>query len=281
MRKMVPEQMDLSRELPVVIGNVDYAEFAWRLAETDRLLRTSGIEDDFVTQALGRWEAEGRARAEKQGRKYREPGPKNLARMQGIFREALRCNIARLLTEKEYRPFSMRLADSALLQWFCGIDRYEAVRVPSKSTLERYDKLAPEEEVRLLVNRLNNLAMSGQVGLQRGLDLEAYFSDATCVKAAIHCPVDWVLLRDGVRTLIKAILVIRRHGLKQRMPEPETFLRQINGMCMAMSQSRRCADSKKRRKAVLRQMKRLNRIVLTHARQYRAKLAKAGKNAQI
>lgn len=290
MKRMIPEQLALSRELPVVLGNVDYAEFAWRLGESDRLLRESGLEDDFVAQALSRWQAAGRQRAEQAGQKYREPSAKTLARMQKSFRVALRCNLARLLTVKEFRTFSLRLADSTLLQWFCGVERFEAIRVPSKSVLERYDKLVPEEDVRALVNGLNQWALNGQVGLETGLDLEAYFSDATCVKAAIHFPVDWVLLRDGVRTLVKAILVIRRHGLKSRMPEPESFLRRINGLCMAMSQSRRCSDGKKRRKAVLRQMKRLNKIVLTHARQYREQLSagwqkrtdlKAGEVAQI
>jgi len=273
MKKMVPEQMDLSRELPVVVGNVDYREFTWRLTEVDRLLRETGIENDFVEKALSRWEMDGRARAENEGRKYREAGGKKLARMQKIFRLALRCTIARVLTEKEYRPFSMRLPDSTLLQWFCGIERFEVIRVPGKSSIERYDKMVPEEDIRALVNRLNVQATTGHVGLEAGLDLEAYFSDSTCVKAAIHFPTDWVLLRDGVRTLIKAILVIRKHGLKHRMPEPESFLRQINGQCMAMSQSRRCEDSRKKRKKVLRQMKRLSRTVMTHARQYREQLA--------
>jgi len=278
MKRMVPEQLDLSRELPIVIGSVDYQEFTWRLIEMDRLLRETGIENDFVEKALSRWEAEGRAEAEKEGRRYREPGGKKLARLQKMFRLALRCTIARLLTEKEYRPFSMRLPDSTLLQWFCGIERFEVIRVPGKSSLERYDKMVPEEDVRALVNRLNMLAVGGEVGLKAVLDLEAYFSDSSCVKAPIHFPVDWVLLRDGVRTLVKAILVIRRHGLKHRMPEPETFLRQINGQCIAMSQSRRCEDSRKKRKKILRQMKRLNLIVMTHARQYREKLSEEWKD---
>jgi hypothetical protein len=178
-----------------------------------------------------------------------------------------------LLTEKEYRRFSRRLADSPLLHKFCRIERLDTIRVPSKSTVERYDKIASELEVRALVNRLNDLAVKGQVGLETELDLDAYFSDATCVKAAIHFPVDWVLLRDGVRTLMKAILVIRRHGLKRRMPEPETFLRQINRLSIEMSQGRRQANSKKKRKQILRRMKRLNRIVMKHGRRYRQKLA--------
>ena len=35
-----------------------------------------------------------------------------------------------------------------------------------------------------------------------------------CLKADIHFPVDWVLLRDGVRTLMKATLLIRKAGLR-------------------------------------------------------------------
>ena len=155
MRRMIPEQLDLSRELPIVIGSVDYQEFTRRLIEVDRLLRETGIENDFIEKALSRREAEGRAGAEKEGRRYREPGGKKLARLQKMFRLALRCTIARLLTEKEYRPFSMRLPDSTLLQWFCGIERFEVIQVPGKSSLERYDKMVPEEDVRALVNRLN------------------------------------------------------------------------------------------------------------------------------
>ena len=273
MRSILPEQMELSRELPVVIGNVDYEEFLRRLVETDRLLRTSGLENDFVRRGLIRREEESRREAEKRGDRYRKPGFQDIVRGQKIYRQALRCNLARFWTEKEYRRFTRRLAESALLQWFCRIERLDCVKVPSKSTLERYDKLVPETEIRELVNGLNRVAENGQVGLEAGLDLEAYFSDATCVKAAIHFPVDWVLLRDGVRTLMKAVRVIRRHGLKHRMPEPGTFQRQINRLCIEMTQSRRREDSRKKRKKVLRQMKRLNGIVMEHAKRYRQKLA--------
>lgn len=277
MREILPEQLDLSRELVPVIGNVDYEEFRWRLVETDRLLRMSGLEDDFVRRRLARQDEDGQREAEERGERYRELGVKEGVRWQKIYRQALRCNVARLWTEKEYRRFTRRLAESALLQWFCRIERLDCVRVPSKSALERYDKIAPEEEVRALVNQLNRLAVSGQVGVEAGLDLEAYFSDATCVKAAIHFPVDWVLLRDGVRTLMKAIVVIRRHGLKHRMPGPETFLRQVNRYSIEMTHSRRSVDSKKKRKTALRKMKRLNWIVLKHARRYRQELAEGWK----
>jgi len=271
--KMVAEEMELRRELPVVIGNVDYQEFQGRLEEIDRLLRESGLEKEFVRHGLMRYEEEGRRAAQEQQQKYRSLGWGDQARVQKLLRQALRCNVARWLTEKEYRRFSRHLAESALLQWFCQMERIDAIRVPSKSTLERYDKLMPEPEVREVVNRLNQLAVGGRVGLDEGLELEAYFSDATCVKAAIHFPVDWVLLRDGVRTLMKAVMVIRRHGLKHRTPEPEGFMRKVNRLAMEMTQSRRRADSRKKRKQVLRKMKRLSRVVMGHARRYRQKLA--------
>jgi hypothetical protein len=271
--KMVAEQMELSRELPVVRGNVDYQEFVGRLVEVDGLLRETGVEEEFVEKQLTQWEGRLREKAGKKGKAYREPGSKSVVRMQKIFRMALRCNMARLLTEKEYRRFTRWLAHSAVLQSFCGIVRVEVIRVPGKSTLERYDKLAMEGEVRELVNRLNRKAVEGQVGMEKELDLEAYFSDGTCVKAAIHFPVDWVLLRDSVRTLMKAILVIRRHGLKHRMPEPEMFLRNMNRLSIEMTQTRRKEDSERKRKKVLRRMKRLNQIVMKHARRYREKLA--------
>jgi hypothetical protein len=269
----VAEEMEFRRALPVVLGNVDYQEFRGRLEELNGLLSESGLEQEFVERGLRRQEEEGRREAQEQKRAYRALGWRDRVRAQRMLRQALRCNVARWLTEKEYRRFSRRLADSELLQWFCEVDRIEAIRVPSKSALERYDKLMPEPEVRELVNRLNRLAVEGKVGLEERLGLEAYFSDATCVKAAIHFPVDWVLLRDGVRTLMKAIRVIRRHGLKHRMEEPEGFLRQINRLAMEMAQSRRRPDSRKRRKQILRKMKRLNRVVMKHARRYRQKLA--------
>ena len=106
-------------------------------------------------------------------------------------------------------------------------------------------------------------------GLNEALELDDVFADCTCVKANIHFPTDWVLLVDAVRTLVKAIVLIRRHGLRHRIPEPESFLREINTLAMAMSAQRRTADSRRGRKKILRAMKKLNRVVQRHAKRYR------------
>ena len=105
--------------------------------------------------------------------------------------------------------------------------------------------------------------------LTEALNLEAYFLDTTCVKLHIHFPVDWVLLRDAARTLMKATRLIRKRGLKVRMEEPEEFLKRMNQLCIKMTHARRKKDSKRARKAVLREMKKLSKIIAAHAGRHR------------
>jgi hypothetical protein len=104
--------------------------------------------------------------------------------------------------------------------------------------------------------------------LNNALELDVVLLDSTALKAPIHFPVDWVLLRDAARTLLKAIELIRKHGLRYRMQEPGEFLSQMNKLCMAMSAARRQSDSKKQRKKVLRMMKRLLKVIEGHAARY-------------
>ena len=257
----IAQEQELGRELPRVIGNVDYQEYRAQLECIDGLLVTSGIERRFVETRLEVWLETGE-----------RVGVRAQLRYQSLCSQALRCGIARQLTEREYRKFTRRLAESAVLQRFCRLERVEVVKVPTKSTLDRYDKLAPEAEIRGLVSEL--LRMAGDptgysnLGLDAEVGVEALLVDTTCLKANIHFPTDWVLLRDGVRTVMKAVKLIRREGLKHRMEEPETFLREINRLSMEMTQSRRAPGSEKRRKQVLRRMKRLVKVVRGHAQRY-------------
>ena len=185
------------------------------------------------------------------------------------------CNVVRELTGESARGLSIPMADSELLQWFCGIDRVDVVRVPSKSALDRYEKLMPETVVRKIVDQLNRLAATtGEEGqsmleLEKPLDIEALFLDTSCVKANIHFPVDWVLLRDATRTLMKAVTIIRRHGQKNRMSDPAEFIRGINRLSIEMTHTRRRPESNKARKQVLRRMKKLMKKIGLHARKHR------------
>ena len=260
---LFPTQPDLRIILPTVQGNVDYHEFRLQLTHIDEMLGSSGLEEAFIKESVKTWLAA-------------NPGATEAAAAQQIkfqdrSRRALRCNIARALLGEDHRGFSMRLADSQLLQWFCGIDRLVVVRVPSKSELQRFSAMVPEEKLRPLINQLiaDAALAPDKIGLDEALDLDAYFLDTTCVKTNIHYPVDWVLLRDGTLTLLQATILIRRKGLKNRMESPEDFMRRMNRLCIQMTHTRRKADGKKQRKAVLRLMKRIVKTVKDHARKHR------------
>jgi hypothetical protein len=272
--RWVDEQMQLRPKLPVVVGNVDYQQFEAQLIRIDELLGSSGLEDQFVEQQVEAWIESGKEHARRTGQSYRLPSAKQINRYRRFVRQALRCNIARNLTEKPYRAFSRRVAESPLLQWFCDVGQLEIVKVPSKSQLHRYETVAPEQKVRELVNDLNRLAAAAAhegghpLQLAEAADIEIFLADTTCLPANVHFPVDWVLLRDGVRTLVEALVLIRRHGLKHRMPEPEGYLRDINRLSMQMTHSRRKAGAVKSRKKILRKMKRVSKQVAAHAVRY-------------
>ena len=145
------------------------------------------------------------------------------------------------------------------------------LQVPSKSEVQRFAHWLPAPEMRAVIEGLLRGAMQtpDKLGRKEALDLEEYFLDSTCLKANVHFPTDWVLLRDGVRTLMKATLLIRQAGLRERMEAPEQFLRRMNQLSIAMSQQGRRAGSKQGRKRVLRQMKKLVSIVRAHAQRHR------------
>ena len=278
--QMLAYQPELRPALPVVVGNVDYSEFRQTLERMDRILIESGVEGQFVRLRLAEGEAEAEEYAGQMGKQPRELSAKEREKIRRHAVRALRSNVVRELIGETARGLSTRLADSPLLQWFCRMERIDVVRVPSKSTLDRYQKLVPEAVVRQVVDELNGVAASGghegqgELGLEKPLATEALFLDTSCVKANIHFPVDWVLLRDAVRTLIKAVMVIRKHGLKNRMSEPSEFIRGMNRLSIEMTHTRRRAEGKKARKRVLRTMKKLMKKVDRHARKHRDLLEK-------
>jgi hypothetical protein len=257
---IIPFELPLPQALPTIEGNVDYRELRHQLLRIDSLLLTSGLETRLLERDLTRWLG-----------KLKRTGPKAQQNRQRHCRRALRCNIARLLIGEDYRGFAARLADSPLLQYFCGVSELPCITVPSKSTLQRYDKWWPQAEVRQGIHELlaQGATAAQKLALPEAVDLESAFLDTTCLNANIHYPVDWVLLRDATRTLMKAVQLIRGQGLKHRMEEPQTFLTRINGLCIQMTHASRNTDTQRHRKKTLRQMDRLVGTVRNHARRYR------------
>lgn len=265
---LISFQPELRPALPTIEGSVDYQQLRTQLERIDEILTEGGVEQHFVKLSFEHW-----------GKQGKEPLAKVSIKQKQIFEihsiQALRCDIARTLSGEDFRGMNCRIADSALLQWFCLVGQVDKVKVPSKSTLHRYAQWLPEESIREIIHHLLGRACEpGQAGeqalkLEEPLDLDGYFLDTTCVKANIHFPVDWVLLRDGTRTLLKAIIVIRKHGLRHRIEAPETFLKRMNRLCIEMTHTGRKVHSKKERKRILRQMKKLVKVVGGHARGYR------------
>ncbi|HWW02571.1 MAG TPA: hypothetical protein VNZ64_22930 [Candidatus Acidoferrum sp.] len=117
------------------------------------------------------------------------------------------------MIQEDYRGFAARLADSPLLPYFCGVRELPAITAPSKSARQRYDAWWPQADIRTIVEELLGLGTTPaqKLALAEAVDLESAFLDTTCLSANIHYPVDWVLLRDAMRTPMKAIQLIPKH----------------------------------------------------------------------
>ena len=286
---LIPLQPTLCQELPIVTGNVDYEIFRDTLLRIDELIECSGIDIKVMTYLIEEAEKEGLKNWKGLIEKYPGLSLKRQKKIQQKARLIQRCLLIKELTGLGFRTLSARLADSPLLQMFCKLTVINVVKVPSKSTLERYEKLFPENIIRECVMDLIQAAStpSGSEELKQKLRLEKeismadYYLDTTCVKANIHYPVDWVLLRDGTRTLLKGIILIRRQGIKHRMDSPKQFITKMNKLCIKMSQARNTKDSKKKRKKIFREMKKLMKKIVKHGVRYRDLLAENWMNTDL
>jgi hypothetical protein len=274
----VPFQLEFRPELPNVYGTLDYREFRDTLIKIDEVLTKSGLEHKLVTEALSQYVTNNEINANK------FYNSKESTFHYKKLRHALRCNIARHLTGESYRQFSIRLADSELFQWFTSISAFGCRKAISKSTLERYEKCFDEailaEKIREWLAGLTDTDNAAEAGIHYPIDCKNLFSDSTCIKANIHFPVDWVLLRDAARSSLLAIKTIRAQGLVNRMVEPQLFLKQMNKLCIAMTHARRKSDSKKQRKIVFRKMKKLSSCIAKHGKSYRELLSNEWEKTQ-
>ena len=134
------------------------------------------------------------------------------------------------------------------------------------------------EKIHQWLSQLSDKEKALDAGLSQAIDCKTVFMDTTCVKSHIHFPVDWVLLRDAARSLLSAIITIRKQGLKHRMTEPSTLLKTMNKHCIEMTHTRRKKEGKKQRKIKLRAMKKLSQRIAKHADRYRERLRREWPN---
>ena len=258
-----------------MFGPIEFREWKSQLERIHEVLGLSRVEETFQRLSLAQRNQAEQQAAEKEDRQFYQWSSVEQESYQRLCSQVLRCNVARTLTGASLRDFGCRLSESELLQWFCKLGRLDGPRIPGKSALQRYSQWLPEADMRKLIDTLLAAASDGKaegtqsLELAEALTLEAYFLDTTCVKLHIHFPVDWVLLRDAARTLMKATMLIRKRNLKVRMEEPQEFLKRMNQLCMKMTHARRKKDAKRARKAVLREMKKLSKVIAGHAERHR------------
>ena len=250
----------LSLRLPKIINNKDYHEYEALLNRIDEILRLTGMDLEFASHYVSNFR-NGNVIVLKASQ---------LKRYTEYAITGLRCIILKYLLGSDFRELSVRLAESSLLRLFCQIGGVDVIRVPSKSQLQRYSTCVSEEYLREFIKELfyKASAEDNLLDLSSPFNAKDIYLDATCLKANIHFPVDWLLLRDGMLSLLQSILVIRKHGLKHRMQQPEDFIKRVNKLCIEMSNSRRQADSKKRRKEVFRKLKNLAKVIRAHGGKY-------------
>jgi len=239
---------------PAVSGPLDYRIFRDQLVEIDRQLIESGIEDQFLE-------------------KKRAVSPADVPQTNTDLIIAFRCVILLTLLNESYRRLAFRLADSPLCQWFIGVDVLRGDTTPSKSSLERFEKYWSKDDLTALIHAQNEYVSQPQnakelLHTEDPLDFTHFYADSTCIEANIHYPVDWLLLRDAVRTIIFGIQLMRKQGIIHRMPSPQKFLSDMNSLSMAMTAASRNRNGKKEQKKHFRSMKQMVKTVVKHGKRY-------------
>lgn len=271
MLEILPLQKLFDKDIPDNFGNFEFRQEHKLLMAMDQLITSSRLEFLFIGYFLDK---------AYQKKLARVSGTEKRADLTGVERMnvhvdavmSLRASILRKRLGVSLRTFSLMLSHSDLYKWFCGINRFSVARIPGKSKLgDLENTISPEllEEVERVIFQT---AQSVSV-IPEPLDFSKAYFDTTCIKVNIHHPVDWLLLRDSARTMMKAVSRIRKAGLLCRMPcEPEKYISQMNKLCMEMTFATRKVDSKKKRKAVYRKMKKLLKVVAGHANNHYLKL---------
>jgi hypothetical protein len=273
----ISKQLKFNSPILPVVGNADYNQYRAELNLMDDICQQSGIDEQVAEVILKmKQQRSDTARASK------SLSPKlfsNAAtiRIQENARILFRAALLRKNLGESLRVFCRNVADSPLRQLFCGINRFVAAEIFSKSRLAEFENDLPADFLRQAHTRLLQSACEAvdpatdlnPLGLESPISIGDCYADTTCMQANIHYPVDWILLRDVTRTLMLAVDLIRNSGLRHRMPcEPAEFISQINRLCIAMAQCRRKKDGRKYRKAVLRLMKKLLKKVSAHAERH-------------
>lgn len=262
-----------------VYGCKHYREHRGTLEAIDDILSRSGLDHIMIERAL-------KNRRERIPQEQDRPSDLNKFIRHTLTAWRVRILLP-LLKASSLREVEKDLAANGLHQWFCHIGNFGLIKPPSKSTIDRYKNWFNEDDLTAASNILIRKAASkvgdydpalesavNLLGFEIPSDLTEVWFDSTCLKPNIHFPVDWVMLTDCVKTLMQAVVNIRKHGLLNRMAAdgPATFLRKVNQISINMSNCRRQKNSKNKRKKIFRELKAMTKTVTLHASRHKALL---------
>ena len=263
MNNTIAYQAELSYPSFEIKNHKEYNEYRNLIERIDQLLKITNMDLHFAEEYISK------AAEKKLESNGKELSPKEVQKRIRTAVQAYRCTLIGVLLGKSYREQSILIGESLLLQRFCMVARIDCeIKVPTKSTLQRFAQFFDEGFIREQVTLLNNYAFNQPniFNLCAPLTAEDIFIDATCMKARIHFPVDWVLIKDCSLTILKAILVMRKHGMRHRIKSPKVFISELNALCMSMTSLAR--QSKAKRKKAFRELKTLAKVIRAHGRRY-------------
>ena len=266
MSVILPIQNRFDKSIPDNFGNAEYRAERELLIAIDAIIGQCDLENPVIAYFLDVASVNKYISAFGTDRSARSTSDeRDNARADAVL--ALRMSILRKRLGLSLRKFSLALSHSDLYKWFCGINRFCIPKIPGKTKVGELENSIPPALTEEIEKRLfHAISTEPCQVLDDPLDFSRSYVDCTCIRANIHYPIDWVLLRDSTLTLMKATARIRKYGLLHRIPfEPCVFISKMNKLCMEMTFAKRRKGAKKLRKAVLRKMKKLLKRVSQHA----------------
>ena len=261
----------LRPDLTPVYANKDYFQFVATINCIDKIIRTTGIEEQIMQITLERFSSSIQS--------VKALSKKVEQAIKAFRTETLRC----LLGQDSFRKLSVEISKSDLLADFCMARSLLGIKGVSKSSLDRNAKLFCELELSQIHQQLTKNLMQGGAGDQMPtIKSEEQYVDTTCVEANIHYPTDWVCLKDYCHSVLKSIEVIRKHGILNRIPKDiKDFKVQVNHLCIEMTHARRVKGSKQKRKQVLRELKKLTAQIGKHGKKHLIKLQESWEESSL
>lgn len=250
--------------LPMIVGNQDYLDMLFDLEFFEKVI----FEGKFVAQLYAYYVQ----KSEKTNGKPLDINQKNRLFTKAI--KAIRISLLHKYDNTSLSEFCKNIASKPVYQKFLGINQLIGEKIPSKSFVNEVENSIPIELIEKMITDSMKGFMeknqSSKLGFLEKIDMTNLFFDSTCFKANIHYPVDYIFMRDVVRTIKYKLEAIRDDaGIKVRMPyEPEYFLSKINSCCMAMSAANRTHNAVVKRKGIFREMRDLLNALIGHSQSH-------------